>query len=231
LKRLELKYLITQEQYRRIVFLVSQHAKLDKACEDGRPYSVHSTYFDTPQFDFYMQKKDGLPTRRKYRFRTYGNESEQGFFEIKYREDSSVYKQRFSFLRSTWLDILQLSDDKSDFKTKTAQVSYDMVHRILIGQHLAPTHLIQYKRLAYIAHQEESFRITFDFDLRTANIKNHVLSDENPHKVFNSYIVMELKPSTSLPVWCYQILKEFKLVKQSISKYAITLEKLGVLEL
>lgn len=223
MKRLELKYLLTLRLYQDALALVKCHSRLDNPCQSGEPYAVCSTYFDTPDFAYYLQKKNGVAYRKKYRFRTYGLDADSGFFEIKYREHAYVHKQRTSFRRENLLNILHEDIEQKDFNREQ-----QMVYQMLMGQNLKPTHLIHYKRVAYVAQQENPFRITFDFELSTANVQNHSGLDATQHRLFNSHVIMELKPHESLPLWCYQMLKELKLVSSSISKYALTLEKLKI---
>lgn len=217
--RAELKYLITLGQYQDIQRWLKPYAILDSQCQMGLPYLVSSTYFDTPDYYHYWQKKDGVSIRKKYRFRTYGEVEDNGYFEIKYRHSSRVAKQRIPVQKKLWLDLFLKSS------ISPAPQAAETLYHIITTQDLKPTHLVQYKRLAYIVPHDFPYRITFDFELAGFDVANHVWQGASRKNIFDEYVIMELKPHSYLPLWCYHMLKEFQLSAQSISKYALTLEK------
>lgn len=222
MERFELKYLVDQKAVVAIEQIVRQHGVRDTHDLEPEGYLVSSTYFDTPDLLCYYEKKDGVAFRKKYRFRTYGLEPEYGFFEIKYRHNQLVEKQRVRFTKSAWAFLFEKGDE-----CDLAEPLQMMVLNVLYQRELRPTHLVQYRRRAYSVLEGESpLRITFDFEVSGSNTTNHQLQNLSRHQIFSGYAVLELKTRSNLPSWCINMLIDCGLVARPISKYVLTLEKL-----
>src|SRR5699024_2941127 len=75
-KRKEQKYLITTEQYEKLLDAISEYMRPDMFGDNGR-YTVTSLYFDSDDHRIYYETKNKLKFRQKLRLRVY-NQTEIG---------------------------------------------------------------------------------------------------------------------------------------------------------
>lgn len=88
LKRVDTKYVISIRQLEKLLQKVKGEYKILEI--DGkRNFKYHTTYFDTPDFDFFLDHHNGLFRRTKVRFRKYVD-SDLVFYEVKRKMPSDV---------------------------------------------------------------------------------------------------------------------------------------------
>ncbi|MBM4356243.1 MAG: VTC domain-containing protein [Deltaproteobacteria bacterium] len=96
--RYELKYLIHASEYRRLVRDLEPFMTPDPHGDVDGFYRVTSLYYDSPDYQCYRAKIDGLLFRRKLRLRIYPGTNilqvKKGFVEIKQRMNRTVQKRR-----------------------------------------------------------------------------------------------------------------------------------------
>jgi len=227
LERYELKYLVDLETLVKIEKTVQIHGFADPQATQKK-YNIISTYFDSPDLKAYYQKKDGVRHRKKYRLRTYGKNPEYGFFEIKYRNGNKVSKLRIKLSKDKWEKLIFENDDSIHNIIDKLSTDEQLIINSIIANQLEPTHIVSYWRKAYIIPQETPFRITFDLETSGSPEKQHDLSQLSTLELYPGYGILEIKIHDQLPLWCYQMLKEFRIYTQSLSKYALTMERLGL---
>ena len=96
--RFEFKYLVPMAQYGALRNALQPFLQADRFAmqqTDGR-YTVRSIYFDTPGFEMYQTKINGIAHRLKVRLRGYnqGNDDSLVFMEIKRKYEGPILKNR-----------------------------------------------------------------------------------------------------------------------------------------
>ena len=96
--RYEFKYLVPSENYTALRSALLPFLQMDRfaAQQPNGMYTVRSIYFDTPGFEMFHTKIDGIAHRMKVRLRGYniGNDSSPVFMEIKRKYEGPILKNR-----------------------------------------------------------------------------------------------------------------------------------------
>jgi hypothetical protein len=92
-----------------------------------------------------------------------------------------------------------------------------------------PKVLTQYRRKAYLSTVDDYARVTFDRDMRYHPepiwnvVPNEKMLQHYDHgEVFKdtqSFVILELKSTTKVPLWIIDLIKYFNLRRESISKF------------
>jgi SPX domain protein involved in polyphosphate accumulation len=229
--RYEFKYAIDMALIPQIRKFIKPYTNFDANLKDvnSKYYTVRSIYFDTPELDFYYEKMDGLKIRKKLRVRTYDNGNDYAFLEIKRKYNNCVVKERTRLSISTIGHLINTSEHSAcelpgdDYTARL--VSGKFLYNLL-KKGLLPTLLVVYEREAYQGKIIVKDRITIDSDLRVL-IKpelGDILNNINFVKVTADQAILELKFNNRMPKWMKNLSAEFRLRKQSISKYCLGLD-------
>ena len=226
--RYELKYLIHASKYRPLVKDLKNFMKPDAHGDDDGFYRVTSLYYDSPSYDCYRSKIEGLKYRRKLRVRLYPGQDitrvTQGFVEIKQRIDRTVQKRRMVLplqdaeaLCGGNLDLGGL--DPQDLAT-ASEVTY-----LVRAMALRPAAIVSYRRQAFMGSRfEPGMRLTFDMQLQG---RVHALEVNNAagNRRFlpPDWFVMEVKVNDRIPTWTSALLSRHECVLQRVSKYCAAL--------
>ncbi len=243
--RYELKYLLDLPSYYKIRKEIEPVFKRDSFAGKTGKYTVLSTYYDTPQLDFFWQKIEGEELRIKVRLRRYvdgaegnGDEEEQKkennvFLEIKKKENKTTGKKRIlineqrahRFLCNPSLDanFIKLLDAQGVEALKDVMSEVMFFHGI---KQLQPALLISYAREPFVSKDGLPVRITFDSNIRYRQ-KDLSLSVKNTdkHVLLPSHVIMEIKYTDYFPQWLIQIIQKNKCQVQTFSKYGIAMEQ------
>ena len=227
--RIELKYVVPIEILPSLHEAILPFVSLDSYCtglnEDG--YTVRSIYLDSPSLRYYHEKQNHLRNRKKIRVRGYNafREDDVVFLEIKRKFDSAIEKERASVKYRELAAAFALEGD-----AVLPEVSNPLVGRRVLyhvhSEHLLPTSLVVYERLAFQGQFDRSFRITFDSNLRGALYpgidglyQEHGLKEALPGKA-----IVEIKYHTRLPAWIRPVIARFGLMQRSASKYCMCID-------
>jgi len=231
--RAELKYLIPNSMLEDLRLLIAPYLKLDSHIADSskHEYSVRSLYFDTSNFLYYNEKKQGLLSRRKIRVRGYDNIQNEDlvFLEIKRKNNNLGLKNRAQIQFQNLERFISNSDLSLLNNLKESDSSIKFLYNIH-NFNLKPRVLIVYEREPYqeLYSSPNNLRITFDLNVRSklTNNYNDLKSETGLHKIFENNFILEIKFNHFAPLWLISIIKELSLVKRSISKYTISLDRL-----
>jgi len=224
--RFELKYIITASIAHAIAGKLIDRCDLDANGSEG--YYINETlYFDSPHFDFFFHKIEGVKLRRKVRIRRHGDTApwKRVFVEIKKRNGQYIEKSRFP-LEPQLLPFLFNPSQKHHI-TQTLNQSEIQVYNEVISLfqlfHLRPIIFIRYKRRAFWAKGEERLRITFDSDLSYDVVNHNCLSPlENTQLILaGDQVIMEIKASGRVPFWILELIQEFNCWMTRLSKYCL----------
>lgn len=232
LERYELKYLIPIEMIEPISQYVEMYCEMDyySQLEVDRFYIINSLYFDSDDFKIFNYKQLSQANRFNLRIRSYGvNPQPPYFFEVKKKSNDVVRKIRSKVFETdlrSYIDRLLEGEVEVDAKSQGA-VNEFLYWRYRLNTR--PKVLTQYRRKAYISTVDDYARVTFDKDLRFQHETDwNVIPDEDrmqhydhagTFKDFQSLVILELKSTTKVPLWMFDLIKYFNLQRQSVSKF------------
>lgn len=182
-------------------------------------YRVSSVYFDTAALDVLARRASYA--RSKYRVRRY-DEAAMAFLERKTKGARRVYKRRIACA----LDQLPRLQQR---ELDAAWGGY-WFHRRLQWRSLQAVCRIDYERMARIGMSDYGpIRVTLDQDLRVwpARAISFDTAGE-PIWLPQQPLILELKFGAALPALFKQLIAEFALQPQGISKYRLACERLGL---
>jgi len=233
--RNEIKYFIHPDIIPDILEKAKPHVHLDKFARnmpDNR-YIVRSLYYDSPSFDFYWEKLDGLKVRRKLRIRVY-NEQEAdsaAFLEIKRRFENTIVKERAGY---SFDEIKKMMENPKDLwidyqASQNGSLVLGKWLDNIIRFQLQPTVLVVYNREAYVGRIEDDrdVRLTIDYDIRSKIVTSlkHIYDDHDLSPVLDNLCVLELKFNYFMPKWMRSLVAALPMQQQSISKYCMGVDE------
>ena len=188
------------------------------SAESNDSYQITSLYFDTKHFDVFHRR--GSFGRSKYRIRRYGV-SEVAFLERKLKTRGLVSKRR-SVVKLDELERLIAGEPDRSW----AGFWY---HQRLLVRRLKPICRISYCRTARVALGAcGPIRLTLDDDIRALGASGVAFNGGNPGELLSeSQVIIELKYRLEMPVLFKQLVEEFALNPQPISKYRLAAVALG----
>jgi hypothetical protein len=224
--RYELKYIISPATALAIAVRLRGRCHLDANGTDGC-YVNESLYFDSPRFDFFFHKLDGVKLRKKVRIRRYGEQGpwEKVFVEIKSREGPYISKSRFAMDQPSLpllVNPMQQELRPATLTPPEVRVYHEVISLARLFQ-LRPVIFIRYTRRSFWAEGDERLRITFDKDLSYDTVNHNCFSPlENTQPILDAdQIVMEIKANGSVPLWVLELLQEFECTMVRLSKYCL----------
>lgn len=232
--RYEYKYLVPNSLVDKIRDELSPFMELDnfaKKHSNGQ-YTVKSIYYDSPRFECYREKYDGVKIRNKYRIRGYDQPSGESvaFLEIKHKNTNCISKSRapiyFSNVAKS-LDSRQIDNHILSFSGNG--VEKKDAHKFLYYYHLKKLHpavLVIYDREAFWGKFDTSLRLTFDKKLRSVIFPSlsELYNEEKAKITMNNHFILEVKFYGSLPLWIKKLVTKYSLDRRALSKYTMSLE-------
>ncbi len=228
--RFEFKYRMSPSTARSIENYITRFAmNIDEhATEPDGSYFVSSLYLDSFRLTDYLEKASGNIKRKKIRLRIYEpflDRSDFVRFEIKHKNDMTNRKTKMTLSKPEAEEFIKLgksvilkkqTDDKKSKNKILEYLNYNLVK---------PSTLVTYQRRAYMNHNK-SLRITFDYNLRAGRQRNF---KENKFMagVNKGGYVMEVKFNYNLPFWMKDVIRKYKLQRDTFSKYERSLEEIN----
>ena len=231
-KRYEVKYLLSREQYEKLLVRLSRIAAIDAYGET----KILNIYYDTPNFSLIRTSLEKPVYKEKLRLRSYGTASDtsNSFVEIKKKYDGIVYKRRINLPYKKAEAYLNngIRVDGSDTNSEQIVGEIDAFKDFYPG--LAPKMMISYDRIAMAGIQDPQLRITFDrnicwrtndLDLRHGGYGRTLLEE--------GQVLMEVKILGAMSMGLSRIFSELSIFPASFSKYGrgyvdmITMNRVG----
>lgn len=196
-------------------------------------YGVNNLYFDTPNYQFLINRLTKAEKRFNMRIRSYGaNPTYPYFYEIKLKQSGVMKKFRSKILDDSWSHLLQnpgyeapSNNNESDFDRQNRELFL----RLAETYNIEPKVFTQYKRRAFISNCEEYARVTFDKELRYMEEYGYTLTPVEERMIPCDFstnfddgcnVILELKCYTSfVPLWMIDLIRTFDLRRRSFSKY------------
>lgn len=212
-KRIEIKYLLSEEQYNSLMKILEEYMEVDKYGLS----KITSLYFDTEGYDIIRESLEKPQYKEKLRIRGYGemNENSKVFLELKKKYKGTVYKRRIEL---TYKEAMDYLNDGVKPQTES-QILNEIDYFINFYKPNKRTY-IEYMRIALYGKEDRQFRITFDKDIK-AKFDEQSLLGVTPDKVLlgEKEYLMEIKGALSMPNWLSSALSELKIYPGSFSKY------------
>ena len=231
--RYEFKYLVPSTQYPALRGALLPFLRADNfaAKQPNGRYTVRSIYFDTPGFEMYHTKVDGIAHRMKVRLRGYnrGNDGSPVFMEIKRKYEGPILKNRAD---APYDVVCQLFKPGAAFDDYAAQIKNpDNARRFfyqILSRNLRPVVNVIYEREPYLGKNtnlENDFRLTFDLHLRSTSYPsvNQLFEESGATFAFPGFFILEVKFNQFCPDWIKPILEDFQMRKEPASKYVGTI--------
>lgn len=234
LERYELKYLIPMDMVETISKAIEGHCELDhfSAIAPDKFYTINSLYFDTPEYKFLVDKKNGAEPSYGFRIRSYSDNPKPPFYaEIKFKQNDFSNKLRAMIPGVDWAECIRTGEIPEGLDPVSHRYLERFLRAVLIYD-MSPKVLTQYRRKAYFSTIDEYARITFDRDMRFQHETDFNLIPDDKRmchydhsgffdpNVDESCVVLELKAEKRIPVWMIDLIKRFELTRDSFSKYA-----------
>lgn len=228
--RYELKYVLPWAKCEAIMQELQAHLPADK--HGGQAgYRIVSLYYDSPDYDFFWAKVEGLKFRRKVRLRAYVDRNVEDIseclVEIKQRVNRTVQKRRLALPLA---EAERLCSGKSiaPCPDPLDQRVADEVMYIARAKHLRPSAITTYHRQAFEGlHTNAGLRVTFDTDVRARiSVLQLNANAENKLIVPPGWAIMEVKANEGVPAWMIGLLARYDCQLRRVSKYCLGLAEL-----
>lgn len=181
-------------------------------------FETSSLYFESGKFDVFHRR--GSYGKSKYRVRRYGD-SPIMFLERKFRTERVLIKRRTT---ATLDDFARLEGDEPD----PDWYGY-WFHRRLVARQLKPLVQVSYVRTARLGTSSNGkVRMTIDFDLRVLPLPDRAFLPGTGLPLMEGHNIIELKYSVTLPTVFRNLIDDFALKTQPVSKYRAGLALLGL---
>ncbi len=213
-KRYEIKYLISISQKQEILAEMLPYMRLDKY---GRT-TIRNLYLDTDDFRLIRRSIEKPQYKEKLRIRSYAQATPEKpvFVELKKKYNGVVYKRR---LKLPEKEVMHAFESNLPLPINS-QIGNEIEYFRAYYHPLTAKVFLSYEREAYYSLDKSDFRVTFDDNIlyRTEDLRLSV-PPYGTRIVEDGYILMEIKTSTSIPLWLTGVLTKLKVYKTSFSKY------------
>lgn len=227
--RYEIKYLVEARRQAEIEEGLRGFLEADVNCVHAGGYYNHSIYFDSPDYRYYTEKREGDLVRLKPRIRIYRTERQDQpkaiYIELKGRYDRIVTKSRSPIDR----DLAEQFLAKGPVDLQGHTPGHSALDEFVYLAHrfdLAPCVSVLYHRSAFFGAFYPDVRVTFD---RVIQCSRRTGLDA-PEEAFigavpADWLVMELKYNNKVPRMLLQRFNSLGLQQATVSKFALSLER------
>ncbi len=211
-ERYEKKYLLDPTQYQQIRDAFAEYFIEDKY---GK-HTIGSVYYDTDNYALIRASLAKPAYKEKLRLRSYGTPTDDGtvFMEIKKKCGGIVYKRRVP---------LTMRTAREYDRTKNIPDNQNQIWREIewfeARYHPKPRVLIGVERIAMYGKEDETLRVTFDFDMRFRTSMLDLANGTYGTPLAPDKILMEVKIPGAMPFWMARIFSQLFITPVSFSKY------------
>lgn len=223
--RCEKKYLLNEEQYRRVVEEIGAHMDYDVYNADGEVYKICNIYYDTENDELIRMSIDKPVYKEKLRVRSYGKPELDSsvFVEIKKKYNGIVNKRRTAMrLKDAYgyLDGILLEEDIIEHNTDVNRQVLDEIDYFKKIYKLVPKLYLSYDRIAYAGRKDKALRVTFDTNITTRRYNVRLEEESYGEQLLPPDVhLMEIKTDGAIPMWLVKIISKFNIYPTSFSKY------------
>lgn len=217
-RRVEKKYLITENQKDAFLKLIDDYIEKDEYFESH----ISNIYFDNDKFDLITTSIEKPLFKAKLRLRSYDVPSldDKVFLEIKDKYKGVVGKRRIKIKLSHFYEYLETGSMKDEQIMREIDYYFKKYD-------LHPQIFVAYDRLSYKGRDNENIRITIDENLRSRTEDLRLELGSNGKKYFQDReYIMEIKILDAMPLWLARSLSTLKIYPTSFSKVGSIYKKL-----
>lgn len=217
-KRVEQKYLLTEQEYKLLFKKINKYLIKDKYFKS----TICNIYFDTINNDLIINSLEKPIFKEKIRLRSYQvpNINDDVFLEIKEKYKGIVGKRRIKIKLKDFYTYLKTNNYDKDNQIMN-EINYYFKY-----YDLKPAIYIAYDRISYCGKEDNTLRITIDSNLRSRNSDLKLeLGDAGKCYFKDKNYIMEIKTLGSMPLWLVRSLSELKIYPTSFSKYGSIYQK------
>lgn len=219
-KRYELKYLLTEDQKKKLLEEMEPYMEPD--CY-GRT-TISSIYFDTEDYRLIRRSIEKPAYKEKLRVRSYGKAEADStvFVELKKKYDHVVYKRRIPLPEK---EAMEWVTGKKHCSADT-QISEEVDYFLTYYRNLRPSALLSYEREAFCSKDGSDFRVTFDDTILYREEDLSLEAEVYGEPILpDGMVLMELKCPGAIPLWMAHVLSREKIYRTSFSKYGTAYSK------
>ncbi len=212
-KRVEKKYLLTAEQYEKLLPVLKSHMIPDRYSN----YTISNIYFDTEDFLLIRESLNKPDYKEKLRLRAYGVPEEDTvvFAELKKKYKGVVYKRRIELTMAEARKYFYKGEYPETDSQILREIDYTKNHLDLKARVY-----IAYEREAYSGSECSDLRVTFDRNIRGRDIRLDLTEGDSGRRLLDeNEILMEVKIPGAVPMWMAGIFSELSVYMTSYSKY------------
>ncbi|MBN2087936.1 polyphosphate polymerase domain-containing protein [Candidatus Peregrinibacteria bacterium] len=210
LSRKDYKFVLPVEKMEDVI----SYLKTDFFCnefEEECVFQYHNIYFDTNDFKFFNQHRQGKYNRIKIRIRNYKNGKQNSFFECKRKVNGENTKK----------ERVKIDAGQSHENTLRSNIALKHLDRYnLNSTELSQKTHITYNRISFVSKLSD-IRISIDFDLCAK------LGEGENKEIIPGFFILEVKSSKYPGKIISTLIRNFKTRKVSFSKYCVSLCKLN----
>ena len=217
--RMEQKYFISFDKYKELMDRIEDKLVKDRYFDER----IYNIYFDNDEYEFIIKSLDKPLYKEKVRLRSY-SEAKEGtnvFLEIKKKFMGHGNKRRVVIDYNDAINYI----DNNIIPDTNKQIMYELDYTFK-KNNLKPKISLTYDRLSYAFKEDESYRVTFDTNIRYSNKKLDLVNIDDEDSLFNDGYIMEVKTLKGYPTWFSKALNELKIYPTSYSKVGEAYKKL-----
>ena len=209
--RMEQKYFVSFDDYVKLMEKIDDKLVKDKYFDER----IYNIYFDNDQYEFMTKSLDKPLYKEKVRLRSYetADKNSNVFLEIKKKFQGHGNKRRVVINYKEAKDYI----DNKIIPDTNKQIMSELDYTFKKND-LKPKISLTYDRLSYAFKEDESYRVTFDTNIRYSNKKLDLVDLDDQYCLFNDGYIMEVKTLKGYPSWFSKVLNELKLYPVSYSK-------------
>lgn len=218
--RFEKKYILTQNQYEKLIKILPEYMNSDVYNRDGKTYIICNLYLDTENDNLIKTSLDKPVYKEKLRLRSYGKTPLEGtvYLEIKKKYKGLVNKRRTAMKLSEAYEYFQ-SGKIPQNPELNSQVMKEIDYACGMYQ-VKPKVFIAYDRYAFFEKEDDDFRLTLDTNIRSRRNELKLEADtEGELLLEKGKWLMEAKANKTFPLWFANFLSQNKIFEASFSKY------------
>ena len=221
-KRFEKKFILTAEQYNKLLPILLDYMNLDKHCKVGENYNIYNIYYDTLNNDVIRHSISKPYYKEKLRLRSYNipnSLDDKVFLELKKKINGIVNKRRVVMTLGEVYEFLE-NRKKPNFDDYENNQVIREIEYYLSKNKVYPNVYIGYSRKALFGKDDKEFRVTFDNEITARRNDLYLTSACFGYDILgeNKYL-MEVKFLGSIPLWFTKILSDLKIYNTHYSKY------------
>ena len=221
-KRFEKKFILTSEQYNKLLPILLNYMNLDKHCKVGENYNRYNIYYDTLNNDVIRHSISKPYYKEKLRLRSYNvpnSLDDKVFLELKKKINGIVNKRRVVMTLGEVYEFLE-NRKKPNFDDYENNQVIREIEYYLSKNKVYPNVYIGYSRKALFGKDDKEFWVTFDNEITARRNYLYLTSGCFGYDILGeNKFLMEVKFLGSIPLWFTKILSDLKIYNTHYSKY------------